>query len=91
MIGGGEMKKKYMIWWHSYVDEIDREGTTIEGVYDSVSKALENLNRLKKLEKENKIKVKDTNTLNPLFIEILDKSVEFEVGENPIVDVEEVE
>ena len=85
------MKKKYMIWWHSYVDEIDREATTIEEVYDSVSKALENLNRLKKLEKENKIKVKDTNTLNPLFIEILDKSVEFEVEENPIVDVEEVE
>jgi len=85
------MKKKYMIWWHSYVDEIDREGTTIEEVYNSVSKALENLNRLKKLEKENKIKVKDTNTLNPLFIEILDKSVEFEVEENPIVDVEEVE
>jgi len=83
------MKKRYMIWWHSYVDEIDREGTTIEGVYDSVSKALESLNKLKKLEKENKIKVKDSNTLNPLFIEILDKSVEFEVGENPIVDVEE--
>jgi len=80
-----------MIWWHSYVDEIDREATTLKEVYDSVSKALEDLNRLKNLEKENKIKVKNANTLNPLFIEILDKSVELEVKENPIVDTEEVE
>lgn len=85
------MKKRYMVWWHSYVDEISRETTTLKEVSESVSKALKDLNKLKVLEEQGKIKVKDTPTLNPLFIEILDESVESEVANNPIVDVDEIE
>jgi len=85
------MKKRYMIWWHSYVNEINRETTTLKKISESVSKALKDLNKLKVLEEQGKIKVKDTKTLNPIFIEILDKSVESEVVKNPIVDVDEVE
>jgi len=85
------MKKRYMVWWHSYVDEINKDTTTLKKIYESVSKALKDLNKLKVLEEQGKIKVKDTKTLNPIFIEILDKSVELEVENNPIVDVDEVE
>lgn len=84
------MKKKYMIWWHSYVNDINSEATTIKEVSDSVSKTLVELNKLKALEQDGKIKVKNVGTLNPLFIEILDKSIESEVENNPIVDVEEI-
>lgn len=80
-----------MIWWHSYVDDINREATTIKEVSNSVSKTLEELNKLKVLEQEGKIKVKNVGTLNPLFIEILDESVESEVAKNPIVDVDNIE
>jgi len=83
------MEKRYLLWWHSYVDEISRDAATIEEVSNSVSKTLESLNKLKKLEKEGKIKVKEIGGLNPLFIQILDKSVESEVANNPIVDIEE--
>jgi hypothetical protein len=83
------MKKKYMVWWHSYVNEISRDAATIEEVSNSVSKTLESLNKLKNLEKEGKIKVKEVGGLNPLYIEILDKSVEEEIAKNPIVDIEE--
>ena len=85
------MKKKYMIWWHSYVDEISREATTIKEVSESVSNTLKKLNELRDLEEQGKIRVKDTSTLNPLFIEILDNSIESKVANNPIVDVEDVE
>ncbi len=82
------MAKKYVIWWHSYVEEINRDATTIKDVFDSVSKTLKELNKLKKLEEEGKIKVRHVGTLNPLFIDILDPSVESEVGNNPIVDID---
>ena len=82
------MKKRYMIWWHNYVDEISRDATTIADVFKSVSKVLKDLDKLKKLESEGKIRVKDYRALNPLFIEILDESIEKEVAENPIVDVD---
>jgi hypothetical protein len=85
------MKKKYMIWWHSYVDEISREATTIKEVSESVSNTLQKLNELKDLEEQGKIKVKDTGAINPLFIEILDEKVEPKVAQNPIVDVEDVD
>jgi hypothetical protein len=85
------MKKRYMIWWHSYVDDISRDVLTIEEVSNSVSKALKDLNKLKVFEQQGKIKVKEVSTLNPLYIEILDESVEEEVANNPIVDVEDLE
>jgi len=82
------MAKKYVIWWHSYVEEINRDATTIKDVSDSVSKTLKELNKLKKLEEEGKIKVRHKGTLNPLFIDILDQSVESELANNPIVDID---
>jgi len=81
------MSKTYMIWWHSkYVDEINRTATTIEDILDKASKTLEHLEKLKVLEKKGKIKVKATGTLNPIYIQILDKSIESEVENNPIVE-----
>ena len=85
------MKKRYMIWWHSFVDNINGDATSLEEVYASVSKTLEEINKLKLLEQDGKIKVKEIGTLNPLFIDILDESVEEDVINNPIVDVDEVE
>jgi len=82
------MKKKYMIWWHSYVDAISHDATTLKEVSESVSSTLENINELRDLETQGKIRVKETKTLNPLYIEILDDSVEQTVANNPIVDTE---
>jgi len=83
------MKKRYMVWWHSYVDEIHKENITLKDIYKSVSKSLKDLNKLILLEDKGKIKVKNSDTLNPIFIEILDSSIESEVVKNPIVDVDE--
>jgi predicted PilT family ATPase len=82
------MDKKYVIWWHSYVEDINREATTIKDISDSVTKTLEELNKLKELETKGKIRVRHVGTLNPLFIDILDPSVESEVANNPIVDID---
>ena len=81
------MDKQYVIWWHSYVEEINRDATTIKDVSESVSKTLKELNKLKVLEQKGKIKVRHKGTLNPLFIDILDPSVEPEIANNPIVDI----
>ena len=70
------MGKKYMIWWHSYVDNINRDDTSIKEVTESVNKTLKSLEKLKILEEQGKIKVKHIGTLNPLFIDIIDKSIE---------------
>ena len=85
------MKKRYMVWWHSYVDEIDRENVTLKDIHRSVSKSLKDLNKLILLETEGKIKVKNTESLNPIFLDIIDKTVESKVAQNPIVDIDEVE
>ena len=83
------MSKRYMIWWHSqFIDEIDRTETTIEDIVDKANKTIHHLEELKRLEQEGKIKVKATRSLNPIYIEILDKSIEKEVLKNPIVEVE---
>lgn len=70
------------------MEEINSEATTIKEVFDSVSKTLNDLNKLKVLELEGKIKVRHVGTLNPLYIDILDPSVESEVANNPIVVIE---
>jgi len=80
-----------MVWWHSYVDDIHKEDVTLRDIYKSVSKALVDLDKLILLEDQGKIKVIDTETLNPIYIEILDKSIENQVAKNPIVDVDEDE
>ena len=82
------MDKKYVIWWHSYVEDINRDATTIKDISDSVTKTLEELNKLKDLEIKGKIRVRHAGTLNPLFIDILDPSIESEVANNPIVDID---
>ena len=77
-----------MIWWHSkFIDEINRDATTIKDILDKASKTLKHLEKLKELETENKIKVKETRTLNPIYLQILDESIESEVANNPIVEV----
>lgn len=82
------MSKTYAIWWHSkYVDEIDRNATTIGEISDKVSKTLKHLEKLGVLEKEGKITVKATSTLNPIYIQILDSSIESKVARNPLVEV----
>ena len=61
------MSKAYMIWWHSrFVDEINRDVNTIDDILDKAGKTLKHLEELKQLEKEDKIKVKVTKTLNPI-------------------------
>ena len=85
------MQKRYMVWWHSYVDDIDKENVTLKEIYKSVSRSLRDLNKLILLEEQGKIKVKNTKSLNPIFIDILDKSIDSKVVKNPIVDVDEVE
>ena len=82
------MDKTYVIWWHTkFIDEIDRETTTIEDIVNNVNKTLKHLNKLKTLEKEGKIKIKVTNTLNPIYIQIIDSSVESKVANNPLVEL----
>lgn len=88
--GGVKMSKKYIIWWHSkYVDEIDRDATTIRGILNSASETLRELEKLGTLEDAGKIKIEDTGALNPIHLKILDESIESEVANNPIVEVEE--
>ena len=81
------MAKTYMIWWHSkYVDEINRQATTISEIVDKMHKTMKDLEKLKRLEDKGKIKVKLTDSLNPIYIEIMDPSVESEVARNPLVE-----
>ena len=44
------MNKRYMIWWHSFVDDISRDATSLSEVYESVYKTLIEINKLKILE-----------------------------------------
>lgn len=81
------MSKTYMIWWHTkFIDEIDRDATTIEDIVDKVKKTLENLEKLKGLEILGKIQVKNTGTINPFYIEVLDDSIDEEIKNNPLVE-----
>ena len=69
-----------------WIDEIDRDYTTIEDIVDKVKKTLKYLEELKKLENLGKIQVKSTGDINPFFIEVLDDSVDEEVKNNPLVE-----
>jgi hypothetical protein len=84
------MQKSYVIWWHSkFIDEINRETTTISDIVDKTCKTVKHLEKLKRLEDAGKIKVKTSSSLNPIFIEVIDHSIEGEVSRNPIVEVVE--
>ena len=79
-----------MIWWHSkFIDEINREATTIKDISDKACKTLKELEKLKVLEEKGKIRVKMTGTLNPMYIEIVDNAIESQVAKNPLVEVAE--
>jgi len=86
------MTKKYMIWWHTkFVEEISRDTTTIKEITDKVGDILEPLEQLRGLEEQGKIRVNVTGALNPLFIQVLDSSIEPQVVNNPLVEVEETD
>lgn len=81
------MLKTYVIWWHSkFIDEISRDTTTIVEIVDKTRKTMKHLQKLQKLEATGKITVKPTGTLNPIYLEIADPSVESEVARNPLVE-----
>jgi hypothetical protein len=81
------MLKTYVIWWHSkFIEEIDRSATTIAEIVDKISKTVKLLEKLRRLERLGKIKVKLTGSLNPIYIEIMDPSVEAQVAKNPLVE-----
>ena len=81
------MLKTYVIWWHSkFIDEISRDTTAIAEIVDKTCKTMKHLQKLQKLEAAGKIKVKPTGTLNPIYLEIVDPSVESEVARNPLVE-----
>jgi hypothetical protein len=81
------MLKTYVIWWHSkFIDEISRDTTTIAEIVDKTRKTMKHLQKLQKLEAAGKIKVKPTGSLNPIYLEIADASVESEVARNPLVE-----
>ena len=81
------MLKTYVIWWHSkYIDEINRETTTIAEIVEKTRKTINHLQKLQKLETAGKIKVKPSDSLNPIYLEIVDSSVESEVARNPLVE-----
>lgn len=82
------MSKTYMIWWHSrFVDEFNRDAPPIKDILDLAQKTIKNLEQLKKLEREGKIKVKQTGSINPFYIELLDDSVENILIKNPLIEV----
>lgn len=82
------MLKTYAIWWHSkYIDEIDIQTTTIAEIVEKTWKTVKHLQSLQKLETAGKIRIKPTGSLNPIYLEIIDQSIESEVGNNPLVEI----
>lgn len=76
-----------MIWWHSkFIDEINMERITIAEIVEKTNKTINHLQKLQKLEALGKINVKPTGSLNPIYLEIVDPSVESEVARNPLVE-----
>ncbi len=62
------------------------ETTTIAEIVEQTKKTINHLQQLQKLEAVGKIKVKPTGSLNPIYLEIKDSSVESEVAKNPLVE-----
>lgn len=81
------MLKTYVIWWHSkFIDEINMERTTIADIVDKTNKTIKHLEQLQKFEASGKIKVNTTGSLNPIYLEVIDPSVESEIARNPLVE-----
>ena len=82
------MSKTYVIWQHSkFIDEINRQTTTIASIADKTQKTLAHLKKLQRFEDIGKIKVKVTGSLNPICIQIIDPIIEPEVAKNPLVEL----
>jgi hypothetical protein len=82
------MVKNYVIWWHSkFIDEIDRSTTSIAEIIEKIGKTVKLLEKLKRLEDAGKIKVRPTGSLNPIYIDVVDPSVESRVVQNPLVEI----
>jgi hypothetical protein len=81
------MSKTYVIWWHSkFIDEINREAPTIKAIIDKTQQTLTYLQDLEQLEQQGKLSMKLTGSLNPIYLTILDPTVESEVAHNPLVE-----
>ena len=81
------MSKTYMKWWHSrFIDEINRDTTTISNIVDKARKTIECLEKIKILEAQGKKRIKLTGHINPFYIELLEDSIENELKNNPLVE-----
>jgi DNA repair photolyase len=81
------MAKTFVIWWHSkFVDEINRDRPTIAAIVEKTHETLRHLEHLQRLEEKGKISIELTGSLNPIYIQIIDPSVESEVGKNPLIE-----
>jgi Asp-tRNA(Asn)/Glu-tRNA(Gln) amidotransferase B subunit len=86
MTGRKKMTKTYVIWWHSkFVDEINHDNPTIATIVEKTKKTLMHLQELQELEEKGKITMKLKGSLNPIYLQIKDPTVESILGKNPLV------
>lgn len=85
--GSKEMEKTYVIWWHSkFVDEINRDSPSIAAIVEKTQKILMYLQELEDLEAQGKITMKLKGSLNPIYLQIKDPTVESVLVNNPLVE-----
>lgn len=81
------MVKTYVIWWHSkFVDEINRDNPTIATIVEKTQDTLKHLKELQTLEEQGRITIKLKGSLNPIYLEIKDSTVESFITKNPLVE-----
>lgn len=81
------MEKTYVIWWHSkFVDEINRESPSIAAIVEKTQKILMHLQELEDLEAQGKITMTLKGSLNPIYLQIKDPTVESALVNNPLVE-----
>lgn len=81
------MAKTYVIWWHSkFVDEINRDKPTIAAIIEKTQNTLRHLEELQTLEEQGKITIKLKGSLNPVYLQVKDVTVESVLAKNPLVE-----
>jgi hypothetical protein len=81
------MSKTYVIWWHSkFIDEINHEAPTINAIIEKTQQTLTYLQELGRLEQQGKLSMELRGSLNPIYLTILDPTVESQVAHNPLVE-----
>lgn len=81
------MAKTYVIWWHSkFVDEINRDNPTIAAIIEKTQNTLRHLEELQTLEEQGKITIKLKGSLNPVYLQVKDVTVESVLAKNPLVE-----